>query len=143
MAKAELEIPFSSIRGRISHDSATYVTTRYGQTVISNYPKHRDPKKITPRQRELNTAFAQAVAQTKAELADPVRRAYWQDLFDRHKKSTANKANTGPTAAPSHPTGRPSQPTYKTLRGFTLAHLTKQQTTELAGGDNASQDENN
>lgn len=128
MAKAELEIPFSSIRGRISHDSATYVTTRYGQTVISNYPKHRDPKKITPRQRELNTAFAQAVAQTKAELADPVRRAYWQNLFDQHKKSTANKTNTGPTAAPSHLIGPTSHPTYKTLRGFTLAQLTKQQT---------------
>lgn len=122
MAKAELEIPFSSIRGRISHDSATYVTTRYGQTVISNYPKHRDPKKITPRQRELNTAFAQAVAQTKAELADPVRRAYWQNLFDRHKKSTANKTNTNSF----HSAGPSSHPTYKTLRGFTLAHLTKQ-----------------
>lgn len=116
MAKATLEIPFSSISGKLSGDSETYVSTRYGQTVISSYPKHRDPKKITPRQRELNTAFAQAVARTKAELADPVRRAYWQNLFDQHKKSTANKTNIGP-----------SHPTYKTLRGFTLAQLTKQQ----------------
>lgn len=116
MAKATLEVPFSSISGRLSGDNETYVTTRYGETVISNYPKHRDPKKITPHQRELNANFAQAVAQAKAELSDPIRRAYWQNLFDKHKQSTANKANTDP-----------SQPTYKTLRGFTLAQLTKQQ----------------
>ena len=58
---------------------------------------------------------SQAVAQAKAELSDPIRRAYWQHLFDQHKQSTANKANTAP-----------SQPTYKTLRGFTLAQLNKQ-----------------
>ena len=115
MAKATLEVPFSSISGRLSGDNETYITTRYGETVISNYPKHRDPKKITPHQRELNTRFAQAVAKAKAELSDPIRRAYWQNLFDKHKQSTANKANTDP-----------SQPTYKTLRGFTLAQLNKQ-----------------
>ena len=115
MAKAKLEIPFSSVSGRLSGDSETYVTMRYGQTVISNYPKRRDPKKITAHQRQLNTNFAQVVAQTKQELADPLRRAYWQAEFDKHQRATANK---------------PTAQRYKTLRGFTIAQLTKQQKTE-------------
>lgn len=42
MAKAGLEIPFKQISGRISQDSEIYYTHRYGQTVVSNYPKHSD-----------------------------------------------------------------------------------------------------
>jgi hypothetical protein len=82
---------------------------RYGQTVISNYPKRRDPKKITAHQKDLNANFAQVVAQVKLELSDPVRRAYWQELFDKHRRATANK---------------PTAQRYKTLRGFTIARLT-------------------
>ena len=115
MAKAKLEIPFSSVSGRLSGDSETYVTMRYGQTVISNYPKRRDPKKITAHQRQLNTNFAKVVAQTKLELSDPVRKAYWQSEFDKHQRATANK---------------PTAQRYKTLRGFTIAQLTKQQISE-------------
>ena len=111
MAKAKLEIPFSSVSGRLSGDSETYVTMRYGETVISNYPKRRDPKKITQHQKELNANFAQVVAQVKVELADPVRKAYWQSEFDKHQRATANK---------------PTAQRYKTLRGFTIAQLTKQ-----------------
>ena len=115
MAKAKLEIPFSSVSGRISSDSEAYVTMRYGQTVISNYPKRRDPKKITAHQKELNANFAQVVAQVKAELSDPVRKAYWQSEFGKHQRATANK---------------PTVQRYKTLRGFTIAQLTKKQKTE-------------
>ena len=111
MAKAKLEIPFSSISGRLSGDNETYVTTRYGETVISNYPKRRDPKKITAHQKELNANFAQVVAQVKAELSDPLRKAHWQAEFDKHLRATANK---------------PAVQRYKTLRGFTIAQLTKQ-----------------
>ena len=109
MAKAKLEIPFSSVSGRLSGNSETYVTMRYGQTVISNYPKRRDPKKITAHQKDLNANFAQVVAQVKVELADPVRKAYWQSEFDKHQRATANK---------------PTAQRYKPLRGFTIARLT-------------------
>lgn len=115
MAKAKLEIPFSSVSGRLSGDSETYVTMRYGETVISNYPKRREPKKITQHQKDLNANFAQVVAQVKLELSDPVHRAYWQEQFDKHQRATANK---------------PTAQRYKTLRGFTIAQLTKQQKTE-------------
>ena len=86
MAKATLEVPFSSISGRLSGESEMYVTTRFGETVISTYPKHRDPKKITAHQHALNANFAQAVAQAKVELSDPIRRAYWQDRFTRYQR---------------------------------------------------------
>ena len=122
MAKAKLEIPFSSVSGRLSGDSETYVTMRYGQTVISNYPKRRDPKKITAHQKELNANFAQVVARVKAELSDPVRKAHWQAEFDKHQRATANKS-----AATTHSSATPR---YKTLRGFTIAQLTKQKATE-------------
>lgn len=105
MAKSGLEVPFNQVSGRISKDSEIYYTNRFGQTVVSNYPKHRDPKKITAHQHDLNARFSQAVVQAGAELADSARRAYWQDLFDRQKE--------------------PKQ--YKTLRGFIIARLTKQQ----------------
>lgn len=158
MAKATLEVPFSSISGRLSGESEMYVTTRFGETVISTYPKHRDPKKITDRQRALNANFAQAVAQAKVELSDPIRRAYWQEQFTQYQRNpaaytsasasasassasfsvsetTANKTLSGETA--TTPTNKPAlQPAptqyhrYKTLRGFLIAQLIKQLSVE-------------
>lgn len=144
MAKATLEVPFSSISGRLSGESEMYVTTRFGETVISTYPKHRDPKKITAHQRALNANFAQAVAQAKVELSDPIRRAYWQDRFTQYQRNPA--AYTSASASASAPASSastsfsnkpavqsaPTQPVstqypcYKTLRGFLIAQLTKQ-----------------
>lgn len=160
MAKATLEVPFSSISGRLSGESEMYVTTRFGETVISTYPKHRDPKKITAHQRALNANFAQAVAQAKVELSDPIRRAYWQDRFTQYQRNPAAYTSASASAsAPSAsfsvseatadktlsdetattPTNKPAvqstltqpaptqYPRYKTLRGFLIAQLTKQQ----------------
>lgn len=154
MAKATLEVPFSSISGRLSGESEMYVTTRFGETVISTYPKHRDPKKITAHQRALNANFAQAVAQAKVELSDPIRRAYWQEQFNQYQRNpvaytsasasasassasfsvsetTADKTLSGETA--TTPTNKPAlqpaptqYPRYKTLRGFLIAQLIQQ-----------------
>ena len=144
MAKATLEVPFSSISGRLSGESEMYVTTRFGETVISTYPKHRDPKKITAHQRALNANFAQAVAQAKVELSDPIRRAYWQDRFTQYQRNPAaytpasasmsasapfsNKPVVQPTPLQSAPTQPISMqhPRYKTLRGFLIAQLIQQ-----------------
>ena len=61
MAKIDLEIPFSSIHGSLDHDSEIYYAKRLGTTVASHYPKHKDPKKITAHQHDLNNRFAKAV----------------------------------------------------------------------------------
>lgn len=103
MAKADLEVPFAGIHGRIGHDSEIYYTQRYGKTVVSNYPKRRDPKTISDRQKTLNANFQAAVQRAGAELSAPVRRAHWQTLFDQ----------------------QPAPPKYKVLRNFVIAQLTK------------------
>lgn len=103
MAKATLEVPFSSISGRLSGESEMYVTTRFGETVISTYPKHRDPKKITAHQRALNANFAQAVAQAKVELSDPIRRAYWQEQFTQYQRNPAAYAPAPASTSASAP----------------------------------------
>ena len=103
MAKAELEYPFNSVSGKLSKDSEMYFTQRFGETVVSNYPKHKDPKKITAHQHNLNNNFRQAVTQATAELTDPDRKAYWLEQFNAQKEPKK----------------------YKTLRGFVIAELTK------------------
>ena len=103
MAKADLEVPFAGIHGRIGHDSEIYYTQRYGRTVVSNYPKHRNPKTISDHQKALNANFQAAVQRAGAELSDPVRRAHWQTLFDQ----------------------QPAPQRYKVLRNFVIAQLTK------------------
>lgn len=120
MAKATLEVPFSSISGRLSGESEMYVTTRLGETVISTYPKHRDPKKITDRQRALNANFAQAVAQAKVELSDPIRRAYWQEQFNQYQRTPAAYTSASASASASSASFSVSETTAdKTLSGET------------------------
>lgn len=127
MAKAELDILIDKLSGRLTGDSKFYTTHRYGQTVISNYPLHRDPKSITPHQHKLNTSFAEISRQAKQELADPEKHTYWQNRYDEYK-SLANKnlakANLHFFGTTSD--GKPSVPAdkyYKTLRGFIIAQL--------------------
>ena len=43
MAQAELNITIDKMSGKIYGESDVYITHRYGKTVISHYPKHRDP----------------------------------------------------------------------------------------------------
>lgn len=119
MAKATLEVPFSSISGRLSGESEMYVTTRFGETVISTYPKHRDPKKITAHQRALNANFAQAVAQAKVELSDPIRRAYWQDRFTQYQRNPAAYTSAS-ASAPSASFSVSEATADKTLSGETV-----------------------
>ena len=105
MAKAKLGMPFSELSGRLDHESEVYYCTRLGETVVSHYPKRRDPKKITAHQRDLNAGFSLAVRRASEELADPARHAYWQSLFS----------------------AQPAPQRYKTLRGFIIAQLSKNQ----------------
>lgn len=108
MAKAELDILLNKLSGRLTGDSKFYTTHRYGQTVISNYPLHKDPKSITAHQHELNDSFGVLSKQAKQELADPEKHAYWQSLYEAHLRDKK---------APKY---------YKTLRGFVIAQLKKQ-----------------
>ena len=109
MAQAELNITIDKMSGKIYGNSDVYIANRNGKTVISHYPKHRDPKSITQHQRELNTSFARISKQAKLELADPEKRAAWQQRYDEYKANYNSKDKY-----------------YFTLRGFVIAQLSKQ-----------------
>ena len=126
MAKAELDILLNKLQGRLTGSSEFYVTNRYGKTVISNYPMHKDPKKISAQQRANSSTFGQAAKQAKLELADPERLAYWQDQYAQYTKlanKNLNRANTQFFGENS--TAFIKQKYYSTLRGFIIAQLTK------------------
>ena len=106
MAKAELEVPFAAINGRLDRADEIYFCTRFGRTVVSHYPKRKNKKKITPHQRDLSSNFAWTVQQAKTELSDPERKAYWQQRFEA-QKMTAKKP-------------------YIILRNFVIAEITRQ-----------------
>ena len=129
MAQAELNISLDKMSGKIYGDSDVYIANRYGKTVISHYPKHRDISTFTPHQRELNASFAQVSKQAKAELSDPERRAYWQARYDEYRRlATENLAQANITFFGT-PDGQPSIPAdkyYFTLRGFVIGQLKKQ-----------------
>ena len=129
MAKAELDILLNKLQGRLTGDSEFYVTNRYGKTVISNYPLHKNKKKLTANQRATFASFSKISKRTKQELSDPEKRAAWQERYDeyrRHASQDLAKANLeffGTT-----PDGKPTVPAdkyYFTLRGFVLAQLSK------------------
>ncbi len=124
MAKAELDILLDKLSGRLTGDSKFYTTHRYGRTIISNYPKHKDPKSITPSQRANSSGFGQRSTQAKQELDDPIRHEYWQDLYDQYKRlanKDLKKANTQ-FFGPNSPAVQKDK-YYKTLRGFVIAQL--------------------
>ena len=130
MAKAELDILLDKLSGRLTGDSKFYTTHRYGQTVISNYPLHKDPKSITPHQRELNNNFGVISKRAKQELANSEKHAYWQNMYDEYKRfANKNLAKANLQFFGTTPDGKPSVPAdkyYKTLRGFVIAQLSKQ-----------------
>lgn len=124
MAKAELDILLDKLSGRLTGDSKFYTTHRYGRTIISNYPKHKDPNSITPSQRANSSGFGQRSTQAKQELDDPVRNEYWQDIYDQYKRlanKDLKKANTQ-FFGPNSPAVQKDK-YYKTLRGFVIAQL--------------------
>ena len=105
MAHVSYTDPVEHLTGRKNSKSETYYCVRLGKKIISHYPLHKDPKTISTRQRDVIASFSQAVRQAQRELADPERKAYWQQLFDEQKR-TATKP-------------------YLILRNFVIASLSK------------------
>ena len=105
MAKVTLEASFDSLTGKLDQSGEIYYCKRFGKNVVSHYPKHKNPKSISQRQRDLSANFSRAIQQAKTELDNPERRAYWQKQFNKQKNSP-----------------KP----YVVLRNFVIASLTKQ-----------------
>ena len=125
MARAKLNIILDKLSGRFAGKSEFYTTHRYGKTVVSNYPLHKDPKSITANQRANSASFGEASKQCKVEMSNPDRLAYWQDLYNQYCKL----ANRNLSKANTQFFGVPSDKYYSTLRGFIIAQLRTQSTT--------------
>ena len=129
MAKAELDILLDKLSGRLTGDSKFYTTHRHGKTVISNYPLHRDPKKISATQRANSSSFGGTVKLCKTEMNNPERLAYWQEQYAAYTK-LANKhlakANAQFFGIDPNTTPQSKLKYYSTLRGFIIGQLTKQ-----------------
>ena len=129
MAQAELDILLNKLSGRLTGDSKFYTTHRHGKTVVSNYPLHRDPKKVTARQQAQSDAFGKAVKLCKAEMNNPERLAFWQKQYNQYVKlanKSLSRANAQFFGIDPNTTPQSKQKYYSTLRGFIIAQLTKQ-----------------
>ena len=108
MARVKLNKKFEKYTGTPPpNGSRFYLTERYGETIMSHYPMHRDPDTISDKQRTSMDQMSQARAIADAELADPIKHDQW--LKKWHESIT----NGGQQ--------------YKTLRGFTIAQVRKSQ----------------
>ena len=133
MAKAELDILLDKLSGRLTGDSKFYTTHRHGKTIVSNYPLHLDPKKMTDGQKANTGAFGQAVKQCKIEMSEPERLAYWTERYEAYKKAASRnlaKANAEFFGVTNGVPNVPKDKYYSTLRGFIIGQLRVQQKKE-------------
>lgn len=107
MAKAVPSDLIQQVSGKIDRKREDiYLTQRFGKTIVSHYPRHKDPKKISEAQVSTFASFADAVREAARQLADPQLREQWQSLFLQQKKN--------PSAGGKQ---------YHILRNFVIASL--------------------
>ncbi len=107
MARVKLNKKFEKYTGTPPpNGSRFYLTERYGETIMSHYPMHRDPESLTKNQKASNNEFAQTRAIADAEYKDPVKHDEW-------RRKWLEAISVG---------GQ----NYKTLRGFIIAQVRKQ-----------------
>lgn len=126
MAKAELDILLDKLSGRLTGDSKFYTTHRHGRTIVSNYPLHLDPKKMTDGQKANTSAFGEISKQATLEKKDLERRAYWTERYEAYKKAANKnlaKANAEFFGMTNGEPNVAADKYYSTLRGFIIGQL--------------------
>ena len=126
MAKAELDILLDKLSGRLTGDSKFYTTHRHGRTIVSNYPLHLDPKKMTDGQKANTGAFGEISKQAALEKKDPERLVYWTERYKAYKKAANKnlaKANAQFFGMTNGVPNVPADKYYSTLRGFIIGQL--------------------
>jgi len=126
MAKAELDILLDKLSGRLTGKSKFYTTHRHGRTIVSNYPLHLDPKKMTDGQRANTGAFGEISKQAALEKKDPERLKYWTERYEAYKKAAnknLSKANAEFFGLTNGVPNVAADKYYSTLRGFIIGQL--------------------
>lgn len=107
MAKVGLNKKYKSYTGTMPpNNHRFYLTNRFGETIVSHCPEHRDPSSVSEAQRRAFQLIKEASAKADADLRDDTKRAEW----------VAKRA-----------ADYESWKRYKTLRGYVIAHYRKQQ----------------
>jgi len=108
MAKVTLSKNFKKYTGTPPpNDHRFYLTNRFGETIFSHCPIHRDPEKVSQAQHDSFKLIVQASAKADADLKDPVKHDEWRRQWNASFAQRTAKH-------------------YKTLRGFVIAAYRKQ-----------------
>ena len=80
MAKFNLAAPFEGVSGKLDKDDSLVFSQRYGATHAWEVePSKKEP---TANQLALRARFATAATQAAQDMADPDKRAEWQEVAD-------------------------------------------------------------
>lgn len=80
MAEFYLQAPFKGVSGKLDKDDSLVFSQRYGET----YAWEVEPSKKEPTEEQMahRARFATACTQAAADMADPDKRAEWQEVAD-------------------------------------------------------------
>ena len=108
MARVTLNKKYKKYTGKLPpNGNRLYLTNRFGEEIMSNYPEHKDPDSISEAQRHAFQLIKEASTKADAELRDPIRHDEW--LHKWHTSLADLRAKQ-----------------YKTLRGFVIASIRQQ-----------------
>ena len=108
MGRVTLNKKYKTYTGKLpTNGNRLYLTNRFGEEIMSNYPEHKDPDSITAAQRHAFQLIKEASAKADADLRDPIKQDEW--LHKWHESFAIPHAKQ-----------------YKTLRGFVIAAYRKQ-----------------
>ena len=117
MAKILLSDPLAAISGRTSSDDKVVFRTRNGRT-HAYVIKHPNTAPHSEKQKSNSSLFGTTAQRVRAEMADPVRRAYWEQEFAAYTKRH-NPASKRPLASNDVPTyDSRRKPPITTLYGY-------------------------
>ena len=78
MAKFNLAAPFEGVSGKLDKDDSLVFSQRYGATHAWEVePSKKEP---TANQLALRARFAAAASKASADMADPDKKAEWQEI---------------------------------------------------------------
>ena len=87
MGRVKLDEKFKAYTGMLPPNGHRfYLTNRYGETIISHCPLHRDPGSVTENQLESCDVHTRATKIADAELADPIKHEEWRKKWHEAKQ---------------------------------------------------------
>ena len=117
MAKILLSDPLAALSGRTSSDDKIVFRTRNGRT-HAYVIKHPNTAPHNEKQQAHTSLFGATAQRVRAEMADPARRAWWEQEFAAYTKrhNPASKRPLSSNEVPTYDSRR--KPPITTLYGY-------------------------